>query len=99
MHKIILSILVIIAGHCYAQQSDNSTSTLYLHCVTNALNHKRDTVQIHPVTDSITTINSLKTALFLSNYKLAKAKYYLSIVNKKPSQIVYLKGWLNRILQ
>lgn len=51
------------------------------------------------------TIDSLKNKnkeqkdlLFLSNYKLEKIKYYIKIVDKKSSQIVFLKGWIKRTL-
>jgi len=42
--------------------------------------------------------DSLKTKLFLANYALAKITFYVNICNKKPSQGVYLKGWVNRVV-
>ncbi len=43
--------------------------------------------------------DSLKTKLFLAQYKIEKVKYYLSIVDRKPSQIKYLKGWVRRAVE
>ncbi len=40
--------------------------------------------------------DSLKTALFLSNYKVEKVRYYLKICNKTPSNNKFLKGWVTR---
>lgn len=41
-------------------------------------------------------IDSLKTNLFLANYKIEKVKYYLKICYKNPSQDKFLKGWVTR---
>lgn len=40
--------------------------------------------------------DSLKTALFLANYKVEKVKYYLKICNKNPTNNKFLKGWVTR---
>lgn len=45
------------------------------------------------------TIDSLKTALNISKFKIQKVKYYLAIVDKRPSQIKYLKGWVRRAVK
>jgi len=44
-------------------------------------------------------IDSLKTALFLSNNKVEKVRFYLNICLKKPSQDKFLKGWIKRALK
>lgn len=57
--------------------------------------------------DSLKTANkklvdrndSLGIQLILADLKIEKAKYYLKIVNKKPDQIKFLKGWLNRTFE
>lgn len=43
-------------------------------------------------------IDSLNKALFLSNYRISQAKYYLKICKRNPSQDKFLKGWMNRAL-
>lgn len=40
--------------------------------------------------------DSLSVALFLSNYRVEKIKYYLNICNKNPKQDKFLRGWINR---
>lgn len=45
------------------------------------------------------TISSLRQKLFVSNYKLGRIKEYCSIVKKDNSQLKYLVGWINRVLE
>lgn len=52
--------------------------------------HKIDSLQ--HLTDS------LSKALFLSNYRIHQARYYLKICVNNPSQTKFLKGWMNRAL-
>jgi hypothetical protein len=42
-----------------------------------------------------TRSDTLNSRLFISNMKVTKCKYYLDIVNRNPTQIKYLRGWLN----
>jgi hypothetical protein len=50
-------------------------------------------------TDSLQhTIDSLRTKLFIANYKLERVKYYLNITIKDPSQTKFLKGWIKRAI-
>jgi hypothetical protein len=51
-------------------------------------------------TDSLKHItDSLKVKLFVAEYKLQRVNYYINIVNKNPSQVKYLKGWIKRAIQ
>ena len=61
----------------------------------------QDTTYIEIVScDSLLmVIDSLKTQLFLSNYKVEKVKYYLKIVDKNPSQVKFLRGWMRRAVE
>ena len=43
--------------------------------------------------------DSLKTQLFLANYKVEKVRFYLKICLRKPSQDKFLKGWINRAIK
>lgn len=43
--------------------------------------------------------DSIGEDLFVARYKLGRIKYYTNIVNKKPSQLKYYKGWINRVLK
>lgn len=42
--------------------------------------------------------DSLGESLFVANYKLARIKYYTKIVDNKPAQIKFYKGWIKRTL-
>lgn len=42
--------------------------------------------------------DSLGENLFIANYKLARIKYYTKIVDNKPAQIKFYKGWIKRTL-
>lgn len=44
-------------------------------------------------------IDSLNNALFGAKYKIERVKYYLAIVNRKPSQVKFLRSWLNRAVK
>jgi hypothetical protein len=44
-------------------------------------------------------IDSLNTALFISGYKVERVRYYLKIVNRKPSQLKFFKGWITRAVK
>lgn len=48
--------------------------------------------------NSMTNCDSLKTAIFLANYKIEKVRFYLNICLKKPSQDKFLKGWIRRAI-
>lgn len=49
--------------------------------------------------DSLKMIrDSLGEDLFIANYKLARIKYYTKIVDNKPAQIKFYKGWIKRTL-
>jgi len=63
----------------------------------------RDTIKLSntqkPVNDSlIHLIDSLKTKLFLANYKVEQVKFYVKICERKPNQKIFLIGWLKRCL-
>lgn len=49
------------------------------------------------VCDSINTI--IYGELFVSNYKLGRIKSYCDIVAKDNTQLKYLRGWINRVLE
>jgi lysozyme family protein len=38
------------------------------------------------------------TSLYLANAKLCQIQRYVAIVDKQPSQVKFLKGWINRVL-
>lgn len=56
---------------------------------------KVDTVYIM----STLQIDSLQERLFVAEYKLGRIKAYKEIVDRNPSQIKFLKGWINRVLE
>lgn len=51
-------------------------------------------------TDSLIRKNKqLKDELFLANFKVEKVKTYIKIVERKPSQRVFLLGWVRRAVK
>lgn len=47
----------------------------------------------------IKRIDSLNAALFKSQYKNERVRYYLAIANRKPSQVKFLRSWLTRAVK
>lgn len=43
--------------------------------------------------------DSLRTVNFVLSYKLERVKYYLAIVDRKPSQLKFLRSWIRRAVQ
>lgn len=55
--------------------------------------------QLDLTRDSLTYVkDSLGEDLFVAKYKLGRIKYYTKIVDNKPSQIKFYKGWIKRVL-
>lgn len=55
---------------------------------------------LHYNCDSLKRQNdSLKTKLFVANYKVERVRYYLKIAIKNPSQTKFLKSWISRAIQ
>lgn len=59
------------------------------------LEHKLKLTQdsLHQIRDSI------GDELFIARYKLARIKEYTNIVDRKPNQIKFYKGWIKRVLE
>ena len=62
-------------------------------CRKSAYLYQKKCDSLHLVCDS------LNKSLFLSNYKITQAKYYLKICINNPSQDRFLKGWMRRALE
>lgn len=86
--------------------------TIYITTAGKSVQDKQDKPPVSPTRyDSLLVVlnkniyafakrnDSLKTKLFLTQYKIEKVKYYLAIVDRKPSQIKYLKGWVRRAVE
>lgn len=66
--------------------------------------YKTDTVYIDKPVVKIDTVylkdkkevDSLKTKLFIANFKISRVRYYLRICLRNPKQDRFLKGWINR---
>ena len=62
--------------------------------------HIRDTVYLTKKFDSLQIVIKKKNdSLFIERYKIERVKYYTKIVEKNPSQSVFLRGWINRVLK
>lgn len=44
-------------------------------------------------------VDSLKTKLFVSDYKVERVRHYLNITLRNPSQTKFLKGWIKRAIE
>lgn len=49
--------------------------------------------------NTLTAINAANERIFIAEFKLAKIARYCDIVDAKPNQIKYLKGWIKRSLR
>ena len=66
-------------------------------CVDSFVYYKE---QLRRTKDSLVYVkDSLGEDLFVAKYKLSRIKYYTDIVDKKPSQLKYYKGWIKRALK
>ena len=55
--------------------------------------------QLRRTKDTLAYIkDSLGEDLFVAKYKLERIRYYTQIVDNKPSQIKFYKGWIKRVL-
>ena len=55
--------------------------------------------QLDLTRDSLAYVkDSLGEDLFVAKYKLGRIEYYTKIVDNKPSQIKFYKGWVKRVL-
>ena len=48
---------------------------------------------------NVVELDSLKADNFVKEYKLGRIKNYCEIVRKNSSQVIYLRGWINRVLE
>lgn len=46
-----------------------------------------------------TGVDTIKTQLFLSNFKVEKVRYYLKIVSRDRTQETFLRGWVTRAVE
>lgn len=51
--------------------------------------------------DGVIGPNTIRSTQGLSNTRLAaeRSRFFINIVEKKPSQIVFLEGWINRVFK
>lgn len=60
----------------------------------------KDTIYLRANADSLKkVITELNHKLFLANYRVERVRYYLKIVQRKPSQLKFLVSWINRAVQ
>jgi len=48
---------------------------------------------------TLLALNDTDLELFVLRFKIKKIEFYISIVDRKPDQIRFLKGWINRALK
>lgn len=84
----------------YVPVNDSSDTTCVQRIV--AANHRTELVKdsMQLIIDELKSNNdSLNKNLFVANYKLQRIKRYVEIVDDKPSQVKYLKGWIKRVIK
>lgn len=56
-----------------------------------------------PKVDSFSLVkrerDSLRHELYMSRKKIEKVRFYVKLVDKKPTQIKFLKGWVKRAIE
>lgn len=61
--------------------------------------YEKDIFHLEYKIDSLNNIiNSLTEENFVYKYKLGRIKEYSKIVERNPSQSIYFRGWVNRVL-
>lgn len=103
MKTILLCLLIVLVFACVkhpveGNHTHNTTDTIYI----NLSDLEKDSIiQQHKViVDSLQELNdSLNAKLFVANYKLERVSYYCNVVDKKQTNIKYLKGWIRRVLE
>lgn len=70
---------------------DTIIDVQYSNYIKTQYQHKLDSV--------IKEKDSINRELFVNKYKLNRVNYYTNIVDKKPSQLKYYKGWIKRAIK
>lgn len=83
MRYILILSFALIFSSCAAHNTQRKiiVDTFYVPCDTMYYKKKAD---------------SLYAALMVEKYKVERVKYYLAIVDKKPSQLKFLRSWIRR---
>lgn len=101
---IIIGICVIVLCTICINFKNNTISvekTIYVPitdttCVDSLIYYRE---QLRRTKDTLAYIkDSLGEDLFVAKYKLERIRYYTQIVDNKPSQIKFYKGWIKRVL-
>lgn len=77
----------------YIPLRGSSTDTITIVNLTEQLRRTQDSLNAYKAD---TTISA---ELFVAKYKLERIRHYTSIVDKKPNQIKFYKGWIKRVLK
>lgn len=73
-------------------------SIVYLKNRLELAESQRDTASANLNSCDSTNI-ALRQELFVANYKLGRIKEYCNIVKKDNTQLKFLRGWINRVLE
>lgn len=101
MKKLILLVSIVILTSC---TSETAVQVKYIpvHDTVNVEDTQRIVTlqrQLDLTRDSLAYVkDSLGEDLFVAKYKLGRIEYYTKIVDNKPSQIKFYKGWIKRVL-
>lgn len=101
MKKLILLVSIVILTSC---TSETAVQVKYIpvYDTINVEDTQRIIAlqrQLDLTRDSLAYVkDSLGEDLFVAKYKLGRIEYYTKIVDNKPSQIKFYKGWIKRVL-
>lgn len=101
MKKLILLVSIVILTSC---TSETAVQVKYIpvHDTVNVEDTQHIIAlqrQLDLTRDSLAYVkDSLGEDLFVAKYKLGRIEYYTKIVDNKPSQIKFYKGWIKRVL-
>lgn len=93
---IIATLSVCLSGHTQQWQQSKMSDTVFVKPICCGISTATDGDTLYV---RMTTCDSLKTALFNANYKLARVKYYLRIAIRNPKQQKFLTSWISRAIK
>lgn len=102
MKKYLILVLVIISVGCKLKSTEAIKEPIEkvvdLHICPEPI-IIRDTVLVTKKYDSLEVVIKKKNdSLFVERFKIERVKYYNKIAQNNPTQLKFLRGWINRVV-